>query len=149
MSDTDLTQAEADELIAMPKVRVNDTSWDYPDPGNSISVPLISVNRQESFFLDVSRGRADLLKVKHQNRGRTVIVLVRLELGNVRHRNPDGELLDGPHLHLYREGYGDKWAIPVPTDAFTNTSDASVTLHDFMRFCGIIEEPRIQMGLFS
>ena len=30
------------------------------------------------------------------------------------HINPDGtELRDTPHMHIYREGYGDKWAEPI------------------------------------
>jgi hypothetical protein len=116
MSDSHLTQTEADALIAMPKIRADDDRYCYPDLGGAICMPLTSEDKQENFLLDVSRGRIDLLKVKYQNRGRQVIVLVRLDLGGPGHRNPDGEEISTPHLHVYREGYGDKWAVPVPTE---------------------------------
>lgn len=33
MTDDDLTQAEADSLIAIAKVRVDDKTWNYPGLG--------------------------------------------------------------------------------------------------------------------
>jgi hypothetical protein len=111
MAEINLTQTEADALIAMGKYRVNDDRWDYPMSGGSISVPLISADRRENFILDVSRGKINLAKGTYQNRARQVVVLVRLDFGGQPHRNPDGEELQSPHLHVYREGYGDKWAV--------------------------------------
>ncbi len=149
MADMNLTQAEADALIAMEKHRVNEDRSDFPMGGQSLILPLQSTDRREQFLLDVSRGRIDLLKVKMQNRGRQVVVLVRLDLGGAPHRNPDGEEMLPPHLHVYREGYGDKWAAPIPSDRFRSTGDLWVTLEDFMRFCNIIEPPHIERGLFT
>ncbi|MDE2180209.1 MAG: hypothetical protein KGJ40_05075 [candidate division NC10 bacterium] len=149
MADMNLTQAEADTLIAMEKHRVNEDRSDFPMGGQSLILPLQSADKREQFLLDVSRGRIDLLKVKMQNRGRQVVVLVRLDLGGAPHRNPDGEEMLPPHLHVYREGYGDKWAAPIPSDRFRSTGDLWVTLEDFMRFCNIIEPPHIERGLFT
>lgn len=149
MADMNLTQAEADALIAMEKYRVNEDRSDFPMGGQSLILPLQSADRREQFLLDVSRGRIDLLKVKMQNRGRQVVVLVRLDLGGAPHRNPDGEEMLPPHLHVYREAYGDKWAIPVPADRFRQTGDLWLTLEDFMRFCNITEPPHIDRGLFT
>ena len=149
MAEINLTQAEADALIAMEKHCVNEDRSDFPTGGQSVVLPLQSPDRREQFLLDLSRGRIDLLKVKMQNRGRQVVVLVRLDLGGAPHRNPDDEEIPAPHLHVYREGYGDKWAIPVPVDRFTATSDFWTTLHEFMRFCNITQPPRIERGLFA
>lgn len=149
MAEINLTQSEADALIAMEKLRVDDTRWDYPGFGGSISVPLISNDKREKFLLDVSRGKIDLLKGTYQNRSRQVIILVRLDFGCKPHRNPDGEEIPSPHLHIYREEYGDKWAIPVPADRFPNISDLWRTLDDFMQFCNIIDPPLIDKGLFT
>jgi Family of unknown function (DUF6978) len=149
MPDINLTQAEADALIAMEKLRVDDTRWDYPSLGGSISVPLVSRDKRENFLLDVSRGRIDLLKGTYQNRSRQVIVLVRLDFGGQPHRNPDDQEISSPHLHVYREGYGDKWAVPVPSERFADISDLWRLLQDFMRFCNITEPPFIEKGLFS
>lgn len=149
MADMNLTQAEADALIAMEKHRTNEDRSDFPMGGQSLVLPLQSVDRREQFLLDLSRGRIDLLKVKMQNRGRQVAVLVRLDLGGAPHRNPDGEEIPVPHLHVYREGFGDKWATAVPADRFTTTSDVWQTLEDFLRFCKVTQPPHIERGLFT
>jgi len=144
-----LSQAEADALIAMEKHRVNKELTDFPMEGQSVVLPLQSADQREQFLLDLSRARIDLRKTKMQTRARHVIVLVRLDLGGAPHRNPDGEEIPIPHLHLYREGYGDKWAVPVPTDRFGDIADVWRTLNDFMGFCHITRPPRIQRGLFT
>ena len=64
-------------------------------------------------------------------------------------RNPDGKEVASPHLHIYREGFGDKWAYPVPADRFPNVEDAWLTLHDFMQFCNIVLQPTFSRGLFA
>ena len=149
MADMNLTQAEADALIAMEKHRINEERSDFPMGGQSLILPLQSPDRREQFLLDLSRGRIDLLKVKMQNRGRQVVVLVRLDLGGAPHRNPDGEEISVPHLHVYREGFGDKWAVTVPADRFTATNDVWQTLEEFTRFCNITQPPHIDRGLFT
>ena len=149
MADMNLTQAEADALIAMEKHRVNEERSDFPVGGQSLVLPLQSADKREQFLLDLGRGRIDLLKVKMQNRGRQVVVLVRLDLGGAPHRNPDGEEISVPHLHVYREGFGDKWAVPVPVARFTATHDIWRTLEEFTRFCNITQPPHIDRGLFT
>jgi len=149
MTDIALTQSEADVLIAMPKYRVDEAEWDYPDFGGKITVPLIGENKREKFLLDVSRSRIELSKGKYQNRARQIIILVRLDFGGAPHRNPDGQEVDCPHLHVYREGYGDKWAISAPENVFQKTEDRWQTLYDFMNYCSIIEPPRFVRGLFT
>ncbi len=149
MTDLNLTQAEADALIAMEKHRVTDDPHDFPMAGDSLVLPLQSSDKREQFLLDISRGRIDLLRGKYQNRARQVIVLVRLDFGGRPHRNPDDQELPCPHLHLYKEGYGDKWAVPIPIDQFSRLSDLHGTLEDFMQFCNITQPPHINRGLFT
>lgn len=149
MVDINLMQAEADALIAMEKHRFDDTHWDYPGLGGAVIIPLVSVNKRENFLLDVSRSRIDLLKGTYQNRARQTVILVRLDFGGQPHRNPDDAEIPSPHLHIYREGYGDKWAMPVPIDRFDNVADRWQALEDFMRFCNITEPPIIERGLFG
>ena len=149
MAESDLTQAEADALIDMEKHRTSDEDWSFPIRGESISLPLQSADGRELFLLDVSRGRIDLRKVKMQNRGRQVVVLVRLDLGGSPHRNPNGEEIGTPHIHVYREGYGDKWAFPVPGHRFRSVDDMWATLEDFFGYCNVTRPPLIQGGLFT
>lgn len=98
-------------------------------------MPLYSPDRRENFWLDLNRGRIDLKKVKMQNRGRQVVALVRLDLGGPPHRNPDGKEIAARHLHLYREGFGDKWAFPLPADKFGTPADVWEAFQDFLRYC--------------
>lgn len=149
MSEINLTQAEADMLIAMEKHRVNDDHTDFPNGGQSVVVNLQSADRREQFLLDISRGRIDLLKVKMQTRARQVVVLVRVDLGGAPHRNPDGQEIPIPHLHVYREGYGDKWAQALPVESFTDGTDVWQTFQEFLEFCKITKPPHIDRGLFT
>ena len=149
MSDADISQAEAEALISMEKHRVGDELIDFPMPGDGLVIPLVSADKRESFLLDINRGRIDLAKVSYQNRARQAIILLRLDLGGRPHRNPDGEEINCPHLHIYREGYAHKWAVAAPVDKFPNLSDIQSCLDDFMSLCNISKPPRIQKGLFS
>jgi hypothetical protein len=149
MADLNLTQVEADALIAMEKHRITDEQHDFPLAGDSLVLPLQSSDKREQFSLDIRRGRIDLLRGTYQNRARQMIVLVRLDFGGRPHRNPDDQELQCPHLHIYKEGYGDKWAIPVPIDQFSRLSDLHGTLKDFMRYCNITRPPHISQGLFT
>lgn len=150
MTDTILTQAEADALMVLEKRRADTVQRNYPGLGGAIKAPLILIDERELFSLDLRRGRINLSKGTYQTRGRQVVVLARLDFGSSPHRNPDGEEVGSPRLHLYREGYGDKWAFPLP-DArfkFTDLRDRWIMFGDFMRICNIVDPPNIQRGLF-
>lgn len=149
MPEINLTQAEADALLAMEKHRVDDSRWNFPDLGESIHIPLISANGRENFHLDISRGKINLFKGTYQNRSRQIVILARIDFGGQPHRNPDDVEIPSPHIHVYKEGYGDKWAIPLPYDIFFNIDDRWQLLKDFMQFCNIMEAPKIERGLFS
>lgn len=149
MAAGDLTQAEANALLAMEKQRVDDSVWKFPDRGGVLAIPLTSVDLREDFLLDVRRGRVNIAKVTYQNRARSVVVLARLDLAGAPHRNPDLTEIPTPHLHLYREGFGDKWAFSVLAADFPHPGDPWATLHDFMRYCRIVAPPKIQPGIFT
>jgi hypothetical protein len=73
---------------------------------------------------------------------------MRLDLDGPPHRNPDGEEIPCPHLHRYREGYGDKWAVLAPIERYSDTLDLFSTFEQFMRHCNVTEPPIVQKGLF-
>jgi len=142
----ELSQAEADALLRMEKFRVDNLSHAFPDLGGRIQIALQSHNQRESFSLDISR-RSIALTTKYQMRGRQSVVLARLDF-NSPLRNPDDAEIGIPHLHIYKEGFGDKWAIEVPADMLKNPSDAWQVLLDFMSYCNVVEPPNILRGLF-
>lgn len=149
MSRDTLSQAEADLLLALEKEAVEEKAYEYPDLGGAIRVPLQSLDGREQFSLDVSRSEINLSKGTCQNRGRVTVVLARLDFGGPPHRNPDDEEIPCPHLHVYREGYGDKWAVKVPAGVFSDLTDPWKSLHDFMRFCNVTKAPTFRQGLFT
>jgi len=147
VADIDLTQLEADNLIAMEKHRITDDDWNFPNPGDRLTIPLQSADRRESFTLDVTRGAVKLTKGTFQNRARQAIVLLRLDIEGAPHRNPDGVDIPCPHLHIYKEGYGDKWAITAQ-DLVSNDGSLFSSLTLFMERCNITQPPRVHGGLF-
>ncbi len=144
----ELTQTEANALLAIDKQRADSKEYEYPQLGGHLQIPLLSMDRREKFILDLSRRKIELCRNKFQTRAREAVVLARLDLDDTPHRNPDGEEVPGPHIHLYREGYGDSWAYPLP-EAFTNPADCMNTLSEFLRYCNVKDSPNIQGGLFA
>jgi len=140
-----LIQAEADTLIAMKKSFVTPVTVSLP-PGTDQNHELIGEDNREKFLLDLWRGTIRLSKLRFQNRGRKVIVLVRLDINSSPHTNPDGTGIAGTHLHRYREGYEDKWAEPINLIDFPNVNDMQQGFEDFCRYCNI-ETPSYQAGL--
>lgn len=144
----ELTQAEADALIALEKHRVDEQTHPCPLPGGKLVLPLISFDGEEEFLLDVTRGARNVLKVSMQNRSRGSVVLVRF-CSAVAHRNPDDSIVPAPHIHLYREGFADKWAMPLPGAAFSAPMDINTSIADFMSYCNVTRHPYIAGALLA
>ena len=125
MADIIISQ-EADRLMLMPKARLDNNAHDFPLPGEKVIVNLQSTDGRERFILDVSRGKIEVRKATYQSRYHKVIILSRLDIIGAPHTNPDGTMVECPHIHKYREGYGDKWAPP-----FQNPSRKQKILYGF------------------
>jgi hypothetical protein len=143
-----LTQQEADALRALKKHCREKAAFVIPSFGGDLRIPLYSSDNREEFILDISRGSISLGKEKLQTRARTTVILVRVEISGAPHRNPDGEEVKCPHIHLYREGFDDKWAEPLEKH-FKNIADPVNVLQEFMDYCNIITKPVIEGALFS
>jgi len=59
--------------------------------------------------------------------------IARLNTGPA-HRNPDGTEVHGPHKHLWREEYGDRYAYPVKNISVENPDEA---FFEFLKECKI------------
>ncbi len=143
-----LTQPEADQLMQMLKHFVRPPAAITIPPGADDTYELAGSNDREKFLLDVWRGTLRLSKLKLQNRVRAAVVLVRLDVDGAPHTNPDGTRLSGAHVHLFKEGYDDKWAYPADRKKFTLLSDPGTTFHDFCAYCNIESPPPVQ-GVFA
>ena len=143
----DLTQSEADRLFNLEKRKVLDEEIGWP-LGAKVAVQLVSLDGREEFILDVSTYSIKVSKITLQNRVRTTAILARLDIDGPTHRNPDDAVILCPHVHLFREGFNDKWAFPVPSVQFQDLSNRVKTLEDFMRYCNITDPPSFSFGLF-
>lgn len=143
-----LPQSEADRLLALPKRLTECPKIDFPSSGSFLELDAESVDGNEKFIVDINRrGRIKLTKCTYQERFKVVEVLVRLDIDGPPHTNPDGVEMPCPHLHVYREGYGTKWAHPLPAGAFADPADLIRTLKDFLAYCNITGVPgHIQMS---
>lgn len=43
----------------------------------------------------------------------------------------------------------DKWAVPVPVEAFPSIADRWQTLHDFLRYVNVSDPPEFRRSLFT
>lgn len=141
-----LTQAEADALIAMGKTFARPSTVSMPG-GTDVTYDLVGDDPHERFLLDLWRGTLKLSKLKFQARGKKVIVLVRLDIDGAPHTNPDGNKIGGTHLHVYREGYEDRWALLVDPAVFPNPTDMARAYTDFCQYCNIKNAPLFQATL--
>ena len=64
MAEINLTQAEADALLAMEKHTEDDNPVPFPGGGQKFIIQLKSRDGREKFLLDLSRGRIDLRKTQ-------------------------------------------------------------------------------------
>jgi hypothetical protein len=143
----DIDQQEADSLMAMDKVCNENAPKQFPGKGQNLNLSLVSVDGRETFQMDVRRGNIELRKITDQLRCREVVVLARLDIEGKRHFNPDGQDMGRTHLHLYREGYHDRWAVPVPSEQFCDITDVWKSFNDFLAYCKISKVPPIQWDL--
>ena len=148
MAEIDLTQQEADALIAMDKHRTSDKLLNFPRPGERLAIELASADKREFFMLDVTRAQIKMTKATFQNRVRQAIVLMRLDIDGPPHRNPDGEEIPCPHLHVYREGFGVKWARPLLAERYPDTANLFSAFESFMIDCNVATPPNFAVGLF-
>jgi hypothetical protein len=128
-----ISQKEADELLAMRKIAIDIKQYTYPSLGGRIEIPLASENRREIFALTIHRGRIDMRKNTHQTRSKRSVILARVDIAGPPHRNPDGNDIACPHIHIYREGYDDKWAQPLP-DIFSESRRLLAGIAGFYAF---------------
>lgn len=156
----ELLQEEADRLRLMPKELESATPIDISTVGEGLVLPVVSSDQKEKFLIDIWQASIKLSKWRYQERTHRVIPLMRLELDSSPHLNrnisdedqnkvmqnygwPYIPRLDGNHVHVYIEGYGDRWAFPLSIfpsiEQVVNSSSSSYTaiISAFLRECNI------------
>lgn len=155
-----LSQSDADYLVDLDKKKVNDKTYDFPDQGNRIAIPICSLDERESFIFDINRRT---IALSYQSRYGKVHVLRRLDLSGRPHTNPitptpnvpnylhqyAGKKIPCPHIHIYVENStNDRWAMPI-NDSFSDIDNIYKTFDEFLDYLKVVDRPNIQETLFN
>jgi len=156
----DLTQTDADFFFQMEKFPENEKSFEYPNSGEKLSLLFTSADKREIFHFDVLRGSIRITKITYQSRARKAHVLRRLDLEGPPHINPDvdilplsflepfnGKEIPCPHLHIYVEGFGERWAIPANDVIDLENKDLYEIMEHFFKYCNVKQLPKITKTL--
>ncbi|WP_206698821.1 DUF6978 family protein [Leptospira stimsonii] len=149
---SELTDADVADLLQLNKHIDISENYTFPTLGEQINIPLLSEDKREKFFLDISRGSINLNRVTFQTRAKVIFPLVRLDIDGRPHRNPDGSEIGVPHVHIYKHGYADKWAyspVDIFGEAYEQAANMVERLDIFMNFCNIATRPEIEGDLFT
>jgi len=146
-----LTQETVDRLLKINKKCV-EPEIKLPPQGKESSYDVVSEDGREQFLLDVNRvGVIKLSRCTMQERYAVSEQLIRLDLDESKpHRNPDGIVICGAHIHIYKAGYNDAWAYllaELPEFKFSDTQDITQTFIEFCSFCNI-DIPDVIQGTF-
>ncbi len=155
-----ITQQESDFLFQMEKFPESNELYSFPVSGTKIVIPFTSSDKHESFLFDIYRSSIKLTKVTYQNRVRKSFILRRLDIDGPSHLNPNVENvpldflaqynskeIDCPHLHIYVEGFNNKWAVPVSLFFSIDGKDIYDAMFDFFKYCNVKRIPIIEKGL--
>lgn len=143
-----MEQQTIDYLLSLEK-EFKDFAIIFPGANEKISLEAISVDRSESFHIDINRtGTLRLTYATFQERYATTQVLVRLDLNDSKtHQNPDGSVITGPHIHICKEGFGDRWAYLLDDFNlyhFSQDKNLTTSFLEFCEFCNVHNIPTIQ-----
>lgn len=146
MSFDGITQAEAERLIKMLK-KAYDELFYLPEHGKNQFV-VVGDTQKDKFTIQFYRGEINAEKYSINalvNKNNTT--LLRLDIvpptSDKKHRNPgQDELITGSHWHIYREGYGDKFAYPAKDISGEDFYDHSL---EFFKKFNIIKAPKLVM----
>lgn len=106
-----------------------------------------SLETKDTFLLDFYRGSLELSKYTVNKRYRQTVILLRYDNGG-RHTNPDGQIFEGPHVHIYREGYNGKFAFPISEIGVNSSDSMELVLQKIMEFCNVKRLPIIEISMF-
>ena len=158
-----LEQSQADEILQIAKkfdddLKVYEIPVWQPNHSAKVSYGVSPMNGDESFGpMDHSlylKGRCEDEEDKTLTFFHRVSrnFICRLDYGNhlVPHGNPDGSVVFGPHLHVYREGIRDSFALPLK-DIFPDYNGDSIGLIKmFLDYCHIsYEDVAFQGDLYA
>jgi len=144
-----LSNNEVQRLIRLDKRFADESEVLIPVSGQyEHCSELLAVRDGDKFLLNVSRAAIRLTRCKTQTRYSRNTVLIRVEIDGPPHENPDGTEVSPSHVHIYREGYDDKWAYPIEKFPEFASCDSLIELvRKSSRYCGVVSRIPYQKGV--
>lgn len=148
-----MTDSEYSDLLCLEKTFENNSALQISPPPISWTQKIRSIRTSDVFLLDFRYNSQIVLKYTFNKRHRTSIVLLRYD-SHGRHTNPigpnlgyDGHTFNGPHVHIYKEGFDTRYALPVEA---LNLVEGGHSIYDafsaICRHCNI-KNPPVQMTI--
>ena len=153
----------AREYILMSKdVRDMQYRKQWPAPGDKTLIELVaSENKALKFYLDLTENKrsSSLILGLSADRKSTMQTrvsdrpLIRLDYSDnlevLRHRNPDGSLIVGTHVHFDLDGYGAKMACGIPGQNILKPKsyDLASLFWSFQETCNITDKLKVELSL--
>lgn len=149
--DKMLTQKEADYFINVLKSLIHKGAViNFPAPTEQLIIEAESnENNKDKFKFYINRkGKYNIKKCTYMSRYKNTHDLLRIDIEGPSHDNPDGSIVECPHIHIYREGYNLAWAYPLPKIIDTDPKNLLQVLIDFFEYIKVtnIKEFSYQEG---
>jgi hypothetical protein len=138
-----LPDLEASRLLNALKQLIDTKPILFPILQSYLVLEANSTQTNDKFQIDVQRKTLHVKKCTYQTRFKKSINLLRLDIEGSSHSNPDGKEVPCPHIHIYREGYDDKWAYPLRTKIDTDPNNLIQVLIDFLEYNNIHNAPNV------
>lgn len=143
---SELTDNEAKALIELEKIAMQNVV-NIPSGNTKEHLDLASAKERKDNIMRIfiRRGKINPNKCSFNVVFNKSITLIRLDIeaGRV-HTNPDGQDMPSNHLHIYREGYDDRYAFPLP-ECFTDPDNLAQTLYDLLGYSNVINRDEVQI----
>ncbi|WP_294562720.1 hypothetical protein [uncultured Traorella sp.] len=145
-----MTQDDAIKLVEMFKELLDKKVY-LPEDGKRKELYLKSTTDKNEFIISINRRSiVDNKCTFHARTKGKNEPLLRLDVNpSSTHTNPDGEVINGTHLHIFKEGYEIKYAIPFDSSS-KNLVDHCIS---FFKKFNVIEDYQIydftNLRLFS
>jgi hypothetical protein len=139
-----LNDGDASALISLLKDCI-EKKFVMPQGGeHNKGFSVKSRTTDDEFRIEMYRGKIDF--DKHSIIAMTIpgkVLLLKLCVHHHPHRNPDGTVIKGAHLHLYSEEFGSHRAIPVDISSPNFIDDTMLILDRF----NVIGKPQLIDGM--
>lgn len=136
-----ISQQDIDVLLKMIKKSLVD-GVTFPEKGKKAEFEVVSVTDDSLFKVNIFRGSINSLKYNLGARiAKNGIPLLELHIEpSNRHMNPDGEVIEGSHWHVFSEEYGTGLAFPAEN---IESEDFEKNTILFLDKFNVIEKPKV------